>query len=682
MSLRKKPEKIGICALECYFPKLFVNQSDLEAFTGASQGKYTIGLGQQEMAFCSDREDIYSLTLTGLLKKRRQKETYKIVFLFFSASYFVGFFCLILSACFFPTKQKKSGGNKKKKWVVVSRLLKNNGIAEQDIGRLSVASETIADHSKSIKSVVMQLFEKKGNTDIEGVDYLHACYAGTASLFDSVSWMESERWDGRYAIVVCADIAEYAKGPARPTGGACAVAMLIGPNAPIQIGSVRASYMCHAYDFYKPYLNSPYPQVDGHLSNHWFLQSLDECYKLFCSKCKVQVRVTLIFFLNTNESFRSDIVDYWIFHSPFNKLVRKGFARVIFNDFYRHNDDTQKYPVLFKSFSSLDKSLQRHMQAPLDSDRASSCLSGVGGIGGFESVDVHQFKDVEPLKTYSNETYNTELMNAFVKYSSQEYDKKVSPSTFAPRKLGNSYTASLYLGLCSLISQVDASSLMGRKVAAFSYGSGICSTLFTFEIGNFFFPCIKLPDYCIVRVCMCTQQILGNDENTRSLLQTMHQRLNLYERLNMRHKVRPQVFDQILDRREEMFHIEKQKSYRPTHSLDYVFEDAFVLTEIDGDGRRFYSPLAEQKQKEAEQAQAEQTQPEVQTRKNTALVSVTQTKDLPTPLNTACTNTNENTVVEQNHQIAVVGLLSFALGSVVTLAVCLTAQRYSNNQKK
>ena len=38
---------------------------------------------------------------------------------------------------------------------------------------------------------------------------------------------------GRYALVVAGDIAVYASGNARPTGGAGAVAMLIGPNAPL-----------------------------------------------------------------------------------------------------------------------------------------------------------------------------------------------------------------------------------------------------------------------------------------------------------------------------------------------------------------------------------------------------------------------------------------------------------------
>ena len=37
-------------------------------------------------------------------------------------------------------------------------------------------------------------------------------------------------WDGRLAIVVAVDIAAYAKGPARPTGGAGAIAFLLGPD--------------------------------------------------------------------------------------------------------------------------------------------------------------------------------------------------------------------------------------------------------------------------------------------------------------------------------------------------------------------------------------------------------------------------------------------------------------------
>ena len=79
----------------------------------------------------------------------------------------------------------------------------------------------------------MDLFAASGNYDIEGIDSKNACYGSTAALFNAVNWVESSSWDGRLAIVVAGDIAIYAEGAARPAGGAGAVALLIGPNAPI-----------------------------------------------------------------------------------------------------------------------------------------------------------------------------------------------------------------------------------------------------------------------------------------------------------------------------------------------------------------------------------------------------------------------------------------------------------------
>jgi hypothetical protein len=62
----------------------------------------------------------------------------------------------------------------------------------------------------------------------QGVDCINACYGGTSALFNAVNWVESRSWDARYAIVVASDVAVYAAGPARPSGGCGAVAMLVG----------------------------------------------------------------------------------------------------------------------------------------------------------------------------------------------------------------------------------------------------------------------------------------------------------------------------------------------------------------------------------------------------------------------------------------------------------------------
>lgn len=226
------PENVGIMGIEIIFPSQFVDQTELETFDGASAGKYTIGLGQNRMGFCTDLEDINSLCLT-----------------------------------------------------VVSNILKRNNLEYSSIGHLEVGTETIVDKSKSVKSVLMQLFEPAGVTDLEGIDTTNACYGGTAALFNAINWVESSSWNGKLALVVCGDIAVYAQGPARPTGGAGAVAMLVGPNAPLVFDrGLRSSYMKHAYDFYKPDLSSEYPTVDGPLSIQCYLSALDNCYQLYKEK--------------------------------------------------------------------------------------------------------------------------------------------------------------------------------------------------------------------------------------------------------------------------------------------------------------------------------------------------------------------------------------------------------------
>ena len=72
---------------------------------------------------------------------------------------------------------------------------------------------------------------------------MNACYGGTAALLNSVAWVESRDWDGRYAVVLAGDVAVYEAigeggntgkcGAARATQGCGAVAILVGPDAPL-----------------------------------------------------------------------------------------------------------------------------------------------------------------------------------------------------------------------------------------------------------------------------------------------------------------------------------------------------------------------------------------------------------------------------------------------------------------
>ncbi|KAJ0967068.1 hypothetical protein J5N97_023985 [Dioscorea zingiberensis] len=373
--MEEQRKDVGILAMDIYFPPTCVQQESLEAYDGASKGKYTIGLGQDCMAFCTEVEDVISMSLT-----------------------------------------------------VVTSLLEKYNIDPRQIGRLEVGSETVIDKSKSIKTWLMQIFEKCGNSDIEGVDSTNACYGGTAALFNCVNWAESSSWDGRYGLVVCTDSAVYAEGPARPTGGAAAIAMLIGPNAPISFeGKFRGTHMAHVYDFYKPNLASEYPVVDGKLSQTCYLMALDLCYKHYCSKYEKF----------EGKQFSISDAAYFVFHSPYNKLVQKSFARLYFNDF-------------LNNCSSIDK-------------EAREKLEQFAGLTGDESYQ------------------SRELEKTSQQVAKHLYDTKVQPSTLVPKQVGNMYTASLYAAFVSVLHNKH-STLGGQRIVMFSYGSGLSSSMFSFKL--------------------------------------------------------------------------------------------------------------------------------------------------------------------------------------------------------
>lgn len=59
-------------------------------------------------------------------------------------------------------------------------------------------------------------------------------------------------------------------------------------------------------------------------------------------------------------------------------------------------------------------------------------------------------------------------------------DTGLATSTLYNRRLGNSYTASLYAGLCSLLDHDE--DLAGRRIGFFSYGSGSVGEFFTARV--------------------------------------------------------------------------------------------------------------------------------------------------------------------------------------------------------
>ncbi|KAL9941052.1 hypothetical protein V8E36_000540 [Tilletia maclaganii] len=438
-----RPANVGIKALEVYFPRTAISEADLEKHDGVSAGKYTIGFGQEYMCYSSDKEDIYSYALNA-----------------------------------------------------VDGLLKKYNIDPKSIGRLEVGTETIVDKAKAVKTVLMDLFKESGNDDIEGVDSKNACYGGSAAVFNAINWVESSSWDGRDAIVVAGDIAIYAEGAARPVGGAGAMAVLIGPNAPIVFEPVHGTHMSNVWDFYKPDLTSEYPFVDGPLTLECYLGALDKSYnnwrRNFAKRAGTE---------KEEESIAS--FDYCLFHAPYGKLVQKAFARLLYNDWAR---GVLPNAVVPEGTSKTAKIIDRAVE------------------------------------------------KIFTEVSKEDFKTKIGPATAAPKKLGNTYSASLWFGLASLIAAKSDEELIGKRLSLFTYGSGCASTFFA------------------ARITSSVTEIRKN--------------VDLTARLDAI-KIEPvPAFIHALELREKNHLI---KNYTPEGTVEDIWPGAFYLEKIDDMFRRTYA---------------------------------------------------------------------------------------------
>lgn len=338
------------------------------------------------------------------------------------------------------------------------------------VGRLEVGTETLVDKSKSTKTVLMDLFP--GNTDVEGATIVNACYGGTAALLNAFAWCESRGWDGRYAIVVAADIAAYARGPARPTCGCGAVAVLVGRDAPLRFDPRhRATHGCNAWDFFKPDHTVEYPAVDGALSQLCYYRALEDCYERFARKMEQ----------HQHQPFDCETPDYFVFHAPYNKLVQKSYARLFLCDARRRYAAEQ-------AAAADDEEKKQESNCIGHNGKSMMMMNGVKGEYEDSGAAIAQL-DLDYLTKPMEETYADRALDGVLKkLSAPAYRQRLADANAASQRVGNTYTASVFLGLASLIDRRgrgdgDGGGLApGQSIVLFSYGSGALATMYRLQV--------------------------------------------------------------------------------------------------------------------------------------------------------------------------------------------------------
>jgi hydroxymethylglutaryl-CoA synthase len=147
----------------------------------------------------------------------------------------------------------------------VLALIDQYNVDPQCVGYLALGTESGTDNATSgavvVRGLVDGVLRARGRAplarDLETPEYKQACLGGVYGIKGALRYLAVDG-RGRVAIVVAADIAEYARGSSgEPTQGAGAVAMLLEADPRLLAIDLRAGGNASSYralDFRKPFL--------------------------------------------------------------------------------------------------------------------------------------------------------------------------------------------------------------------------------------------------------------------------------------------------------------------------------------------------------------------------------------------------------------------------------------------
>ncbi|KAG5337109.1 hypothetical protein C0989_010764, partial [Termitomyces sp. Mn162] len=147
----------------------------------------------------------------------------------------------------------------------------------------------------------------------------------------------------------------------------------------------------------------------------------------------------------------------------------------------------------------------------------------------------------------------------FINASKAAFKQKTEPAMACSRRLGNTYTGSLYQCLASLLSTTEPEVLKGKRISLFAFGSGCAASFFT-------------------------ARIKGDTSEIR-------EKLDLLNRLKSMKVVPPQEFVDALTLRERNHNAH---DYTPEGLIENIWPGAYYLDSVDKKYRRKYvrAPLA------------------------------------------------------------------------------------------
>ena len=349
---------------------------------------------------------------------------------------------------------------------VVWRLIRDYEIDPTGVGLLALGTESSSDNSAGaviVKGMVNDALAAHGMPqlarDCEVPEFKHACLGGVYGMKAALRYLAT---DGahRQAIVVCADIAEYARGGSgEPTQGAGAVAMLLEGDARLLEVNLSASGSDSEYrvtDFRKPFarFRGQTPRDDGQIQD---LPMFNGRYSTSCYIDATHHAMTAMLgkLAGSNLDYFHE-VDAVFMHRPYHQMPATGWVMAYL------------FALAEDEESGRDQLRAHCVDAGLDADLllaellAPSPLRGHGARLGEGTGDA--FPLARRLRTHLRET---PLWKSLV-------HDKLGLGSEAMRDLGNLYTAALPAWLASGFQQarVEGRELTDQEWLALGYGSG------------------------------------------------------------------------------------------------------------------------------------------------------------------------------------------------------------------